>query len=389
MLKSFKTEINPTIDQIQKINKTIGTCRYVYNFYIAYNKENYASEKKFISGMDFQKWLNNTYLKENPEYLWIKEVSSKSVKKSIMNAENAYKRFFKHQTNFPKYKKKNRTDVKMYFVKNSNTDTICERHRIKIPTLGWVMLKEKGYIPITKQGYIIKSGTVSKKAGRYYVSVLIDIPETEKSELNNFGLGIDLGIKNFAIVSNGIIKKNVNKTPKLKKLEKKLKREQRSLSRRYEDLKKRKEKMKGEATKQNIQKQVLKVQKFHCKINNIRTDYINKTIAEIVKTKPSYITIEDLNVKGMMKNKHLSKTVASQKFYEFRTKLKAKCDENGIELRVVDRFYPSSKLCHCCGAIKKDLRLSDRIYRCNCGYVNDRDFNAALNLRDALTYEVA
>ena len=388
MLKSFKTEINPTIDQIQKINKTIGTCRYVYNFYIAYNKENYASEKKFISGMDFQKWLNNTYLKENPEYLWIKEVSSKSVKKSIMNAENAYKRFFKHQNNFPKYKKKNRTDVKMYFVKNSNTDTICERHRIKIPTLGWVMLKEKGYIPITKQGYIIKSGTVSKKAGRYYVSVLIDIPETEKSELNNFGLGIDLGIKNFAIVSNGIIKKNVNKTPKLKKLEKKLKREQRSLSRRYEDLKKRKEKMKGEATKQNIQKQVLKVQKLHCKINNIRTDYINKTIAEIVKTKPSYITIEDLNVKGMMKNEHLSKAVASQKFYEFRTKLKAKCDENGIELRVVDRFYPSSKLCHCCGAIKKDLRLSDRIYRCNCGYVNDRDFNAALNLRDALTYEV-
>ena len=146
--------------------------------------------------------------------------------------------------------------------------------------------------------------------------------------------------------------------------------------------------MKGEATKQNIQKQVLKVQKLHCKINNIRTDYINKTIAEIVKTKPSYITIEDLNVKGMMKNEHLSKAVASQKFYEFRTKLKAKCDENGIELRVVDRFYPSSKLCHCCGAIKKDLRLSDRIYRCNCGYVNDRDFNAALNLRDALTYEV-
>ena len=389
MLKSFKTEINPTIDQIQKINKTIGTCRYVYNFYIAYNKENYASEKKFISGMDFQKWLNNTYLKENPEYLWIKEVSSKSVKKSIMNAENAYKRFFKHQTNFPKYKKKNRTDVKMYFVKNSTTDTICERHRIKIPTLGWVMLKEKGYIPITKQGYIIKSGTVSKKAGRYYVSVLIDIPETEKSELNNFGLGIDLGIKNFAIVSNGIIKKNVNKTPKLKKLEKKLKREQRSLSRRYEDLKKRKEKMKGEATKQNIQKQVLKVQKLHCKINNIRTDYINKTIAEIVKTKPSYITIEDLNVKGMMKNKHLSKAVASQKFYEFRTKLEAKCKELGIELRIVDRWYPSSKLCHECGCIKKDLKLSDREYICECGYHADRDYNASLNLRDAISYKIA
>ena len=124
-------------------------------------------------------------------------------------------------------------------------------------------------------------------------------------------------------------------------------------------------------------------------MDNIRTDYINKTIAEIVKTKPYYITIEDLNVSGMMKNKHLSKAVASQKFYEFRTKLQAKCNENGIELRVVDRWYPSSKTCHCCGAIKKDLKLSDRIFKCDCGYIEDRDFNAALNLRDATTYEIA
>ena len=145
----------------------------------------------------------------------------------------------------------------------------------------------------------------------------------------------------------------------------------------------------GESTQKNIQKQKLKVQRLHHKIDNIRTDYINKSIAEIVKTKPSYITIEDLNVSGMMKNRHLSKAVTSQKFYKFRTSLKAKCDENGIELRVVDRWYPSSKICHCCGAIKKDLKLSDRIYRCDCGYVEDRDFNAALNLKDALTYEVA
>ena len=152
----------------------------------------------------------------------------------------------------------------------------------------------------------------------------------------------------------------------------------------YENLKK------GESTqKTNIQKQRLKVQKLHHRIDNIRTDYINKTIAEIVKTKPSYITIENLNVKGMMKNRHLSKAVASQKFYEFRTKLQAKCNENGIELRVVDRWYPSSKTCHCCGTVKKDLKLSDRIFKCGCGYVEDRDFNAALNLRDAITYEVA
>ena len=389
MLKSFKTEINPTLEQKIKINKTIGTCRFVYNFYIAHNKKVYETEKKFISGMDFQKWLNNTYLKENSEYLWIKEVSSKSVKQSIMNADKAFKRFFKHQSAFPKFKKKGKSDVKMYFVRNNPKDCYCERHRINIPTLGWVRLKEKGYIPTTKQGYVIKSGTVSQKAGRYYVSVLIDTSETEKPQLNDFGLGIDLGIKDFAIISNGIIKKNINKTARLKKLEKQLKREQRCLSRKYEDLKKRNKIKKGNATRQNIQKQVLKVQTIHHRIDNIRTDYVNKIIAQIVKIKPSYITIEDLNVSGMMKNKHLSKAVASQKFYEFRKKLEAKCKELGIELRVVDRWYPSSKLCHECGRIKKDLKLSDRKYICECGYRSDRDFNAALNLRDALTYKIA
>ena len=295
----------------------------------------------------------------------------------------AFKRFFKGQSGFPRFKKKNKSDVKMYFVKNNPNDCRCERHRIHIPTLGWVKLKEKGYIPTTKQGYRIKSGTVSYQAGRYYVSVVIDIQEDTKLALNDFGLGIDLGIKDFAVTSNGIIEKNINKTAKLKKLEKKLKREQRSLSRKYENLKK------GASTQKNIQKQKLKVQKLHQRISNIRTDYINKTVAKIVKTKPSYIAIEDLNVSGMMSNKHLSKAIASQKFYEFRIKLEAKCKELGIELRIVDRWYPSSKRCHKCGRIKNDLKLSDREYQCTCGYIANRDYNASLNLRDALTYRIA
>ena len=390
MLKSFKTEIKPTQEQIAKINRTIGTCRYLYNFYLAHNKELYDKGEKFMSAKSFSVWLNNEYIPDNQDKSWIKEVSSKAAKRSLENANRAFSSFFKGQSGFPRFKKKSNQDVKMYFVKTDAKAVIrCERHRIKIPTLGWVRLKEKGYIPTTKQGYVIKSGTVSCKAGRYYVSVLIDVPDTEKIRLNDFGLGIDLGVKEFAVISDGVIKKNINKTAKLKKLEKKLKRNQRCLSRKYEDLKKRNNKMKGEATRQNIQKQVLKVQKLHHRIDNIRTDYINKTIAEIVKTKPSYITIEDLNVKGMMKNRHLSKAVASQKFYEFRTKLEKQCKESGIELRVVDRFYPSSKLCHCCGFIKKDLKLSDRIYKCDCGYKCDRDFNASLNLRDAKTYKTA
>ena len=384
LLKSFKTEINPTEEQKARIRKTIGTCRYVYNFYLGHNKALHDNGEKFMTGKSFSLWLNNEYIPDNPDKTWIREVYSKAVKKSIEDGCAAFTRFFKHQSDFPKFKKKGKSDVKMYFVRNNPKDCQCERHRLKIPTLGWVRIKEKGYIPTTKDGYRIRSGTVSVKAGRFYVSVLVEIPDVNINNNLNEGIGIDLGLKDFAIISNGKTYRNINKSAGLKKLEKQLIREQRSLSRKYENLKK------GESTQRaNIQKQKLKVQKLHHKMDNIRTDYINKTIAEIVKTKPSYITIEDLNVKGMMKNRCLSKAVASQKFYEFRKRLKAKCDEKGIELRVADRFYPSSKTCHHCGSIRKNLKLSDRIYRCECGYVADRDLNAALNLKDAKTYKIA
>lgn len=384
MLKSFKTEINPTEEQKARIRRTIGTCRYVYNFYLGHNKALHDNGEKFMTGKSFSLWLNNEYIPDNPDKTWIREVYSKAVKKSIEDGCTAFTRFFKHQSDFPKFKKKGKSDVKMYFVRNNPKDCQCERHRLKIPTLGWVRIKEKGYIPTTKDGYMIRSGTVSVKAGRFYVSVLVEIPDVNIDNNSNEGIGIDLGLKDLAIVSNGKTYRNINKSAGLKKLEKQLIREQRSLSRKYENLKK------GESTQRaNIQKQRLKVQRLHHKMDNIRTDYINKTIAEIVKTKPSYITIEDLNVKGMMKNRCLSKAVASQKFYEFRTRLKAKCDENGIELRVADRFYPSSKTCHHSGSVRKNLKLSDRIYRCECGYVADRDLNAALNLKDAKTYRIA
>ena len=384
MLKSFKTEINPTEEQKARIRRTIGICRYVYNFYLGHNKALHDNGEKFMTGKSFSLWLNNEYIPNNPDKTWIREVYSKAVKKSIEDGCTAFTRFFKHQSDFPKFKKKGKSDVKMYFVRNNPKDCQCERHRLKIPTLGWVRIKEKGYIPTTKDGYMIRSGTVSVKAGRFYVSVLVEIPDINIDNNSNEGIGIDLGLKDFAIVSNGKTYRNINKSAGLKKLEKQLIREQRSLSRKYENLKK------GESTQRaNIQKQKFKVQKLHHKMDNIRTDYMNKTIAEIVKTKPSYIAIEDLNVKGMMKNRCLSKAVASQKFYEFRTRLKAKCDENGIELRVADRFYPSSKICHHCGSVRKNLKLSDRIYRCECGYVADRDLNAALNLKDAKTYRIA
>ncbi|MDE6658375.1 MAG: transposase [Oscillospiraceae bacterium] len=391
LLKSYKTEIFPTPEQKQIIHRTIGVCRFIYNFYLSYNKKIYDEEKRFVSGYEFSKWLNNAYLVQNPEFSWIKEVSSKSVKQSIMNADRAFKNFFKHRTSFPNFKKKLNSDVKMYFVKTDAKAIIaCERHRIKIPTLDWVRLKEKGYIPTNREIYIIKSGSVSMKAGRYYVSVLVEEPETETPVLNNFGIGIDLGIKNLVTCSNGTIYKNINRTVRIRKLEKSLKRQQRKLSRKYESLKKLLNTTKGEATRKNIQKQKLIVQKLYHKLANIRTDYNNKVVSELVKTKLMWITLEDLNISGMMKNRHLVKAIAQQKFFEFRTKLQAKCKAYGIELRFVDRFYPSSKICYHCGCIKSDLKLSDRIYICsNCGYTANRDFNASLNLRDCFTYQIA
>ena len=391
LLKAYKVEIKPTKKQIEKINQSIGICRWLYNSYLAKNKELYQQYKEgfvdkkqaFMSANDFDKHINNE-VKVLEEYSWINNCGSKARKKAIQNAETAYKRFFKGQSKFPKFKKKNKSDVKLYFPKNNKGDWKVERHRIMIPTLKNVRLKEYGYIPV---GAKVISGTVSKKANRYYVSVVVDI-DIKPQNNENKGIGIDLGIKEFAICSNKQTYKNINKTRRVRKLEKKLKREQKKLSRKYESLKIRNKKEKGVATRQNIQKQIVKVQILHQRLTNIRTDYINKVISSVVKNKPQYITIEDLNVKGMMKNKHLSKAVAQQKFYEFRNKLTNKCSVLDIELRIVNRFYPSSKLCHECGCIKKDLKLSDREYICECGYHADRDYNASLNLRDAKIYKI-
>ena len=387
MKRAYKIEIDPTAEQKSKIHQTIGVSRFIYNFYIAHNKEIYDREGKFVSGMDFSKWLNNEYIPNNKDMKWIKEVSSKATKQAIMNGDKSFRDFFKKAKGFPKFKKKKNQDVKAYFPKNNKTDWTIERHRVKIPTLGWIRLKEFGYIPVNS---IVKSGTVSQKADRYYVSILVEENDKKVYKSTNEGVGIDLGVKEFVVCSDGIKFKNINKTSTVKKIEKKLKREQRKLSRKYESLKIRNKNIKeGRATRQNIQKQVVKVQRLHQRLANIRTDYINKTVSSIIKQKPSYITIEDLAVSNMMKNKHLSKAIASQKFFEFKTKLMSKCKQNNIELRIVDRFYPSSKTCSNCGGIKKDLKLSDRIYKCDCGFNIDRDLNASINLKNAKKYKIA
>jgi len=274
----------------------------------------------------------------------------------------------------------------MYFVKTDATVVIrCERHRIQIPTLGYVRLKEYGYLP---QNRTIRSGTVSEKAGRFYVTVLVDENTTvNNSSLTQDGIGVDLGIKKFATFSNGNVFDNINKQQKIKQIEKRLRRAQRSLSRKYEHKKTEKEKLTKHSA--NIEKNVLRVQKLHQALQRKRREYARYVVSVLAKTKPKYITIEDLNISGMMKNRHLSKAIANQNFYYFRVWLIYVCKQWGIEVRIADRFYPSSKRCCQCGNIKKDLMLKDRIYNCHCGNAIDRDLQAAINLERCTNYKVA
>ena len=384
MYKALKIELKLTVAQKIKVCQTIGTERFIYNEYIKYNQEQYKLGNKFISANDFSKYLNNIYLPNNPDKKWIKDVSSKSVKQAMTHGEQAFKRFFKGLTAFPVFKKKGKNELGAYFVKNNKTDFEFCRHKIKIPTLKFVRVKEYGYIP---KNVNIKSGTITKIADKYFLSLIIEVKDIVKTENTSIkGLGIDLGIKDTAICSNGKIFKNINKTIKIKKLKKKLKREQRKMSRSIEYSKSKKIKLKE---CKNFNKKKLKVQKIFYRLNCIRDDYNNKIVNEITRAKLKYITIEDLKVSNMIKNKHLSKAIQEQNFYSIRTKLINKCKERNIELRLVDIFYPSSKTCSCCGSVKKDLKLNDRIYKCcNCGLEIDRDYNASINLEKAKIYKV-
>ena len=384
MYKTLKIEIKLTENQKIKVNKTIGVERFIYNEYIKYNQEQYQSNNKFISSYDFSKYINNVYLPNNPDKKWIKDVSSKSVKQAIVYGERAFKNFFNGLTSFPVFKKKGKNELGAYFVKNNKTDFEFYRHKIKIPTLKFIRLKEYGYIPKNAN---IKSGTITKIADRYFLSLVIEVEDIiPVANTNTKGLGIDLGIKNTAVCSNGKVFENINKTKKVKKLKKKLKREQRSLSRSIKYSKSNNIQLRD---LKNFSKTKLKIQRIFYRLNCIRNDYNNKMVNNITRTKLKYITIEDLKVSNMMKNKHLSKAIQEQNFYSIKLKLINKCKERNIELRLVDRFYPSSKLCSCCGNIKRDLKLNDRVYKCNnCGFKIDRDYNASINLEKAQVYRI-
>ena len=379
MIKTIRVMLIPNNKQKTKLFRYANTARFAYNWALGREKENYKNGGKFLSDGDLRKEF--TQLKKTEEYSWLNEVSNNVTKQAIKDACNAYKRFFKGYSKFPKFKSRKfsvpsfyQDNVKIQFsdthVKVEGFATSKKKNKQKI---NWIRLVEHGRIP-TDCKYV--NLRIKYDGINWYITVGIEYEDSTTIPSND-GIGIDLGIKDLAICSDGAKYKNINKSQKVKKLEKQKRRLQRSISRSYEKNKK------GESyckTNNVIKKEKLLLKRNH-RLTNIRKNYLNQTISEIVNRKPRFICIEDLNVSGMMKNRHLSKAVQAQGFFWFRKQLEYKCSDKGIQLIVADRFYPSSKLCSCCGNIKKDLKLSDRVYRCACGNMIDRDFQASINLK--------
>jgi putative transposase len=389
-MKAYKTEIHPTQAQIELIHKTFGCTRYIYNRYVSENLENLTLGKDFISAFNYSKKVNND--PNTPS--WLKEVPSKAIKQALIYADRAFKDYFSKRRGKPTFKKKGKASS-FYLIGTIKV----ERHRIFVPKLKWVRLKEFGYIPKN-----IISVTISMKNGRYYISCLCKEEKDERVTLSKESMGIDFGLKDQFITEDKTIP-SINHSLRIKKLEKRLRREQRKLSRKYKanmidkmyyqsGVKKGQLKsfrwIKPLSKCKNIQKQKLKVARLYERMTRIRTDYNRKALRSLVLArKPSSITIENLAVRNLMKNRHLSKAISKAQWFQSRLYLKNLCEKLGIELRLADKFYPSSKLCSTCGFKYKDLDLKERFWTCsNCGSEHDRDKNAAINLGQCSTYTV-
>ena len=371
MIFAKKVRIKPNEEQELQLWKSVGTARWDYNWVLAKQEENYKNGGKFISDGTLRKEV--TKLKQIEEYAWLYDVSNNIKKQAIKDACEAYKKFFKKKADKPRFKSRRKSKPSFY---NDNVKLKVNKNQILIEKVGWVKTSEQ--LPLNVK---YSNPRVSFDGKYWYLSVGIE-EELEKEKLTNISVGIDVGIKELAVCSNGIRKKNINKTKVVKQVEKRLRMLQRKVSRKYE--------MNKEGSRfvktSNIIKIESKMRHLHRRLSNIRNNHLHKSTSEIVKTKPFRIVMETLNIKGMMKNKCLSKAIAKQCLYEFKRQIEYKCKKYGIKFIEADKWYPSSKMCSSCGNIKKDLKLSDRVYKCTCGQEIDRDLNASINLSQ---YELA
>lgn len=379
MIKGIKVMLNPNNKQRAKLFQYVGASRFAYNWALNIQQENYKNGGKFISDGDLRKQF--TQFKKQEEYSWLNSISNNVTKQAIKDACDSYKRFFKGYSKFPRFKSRKRSKASFYqdnckikftetHVKVEGFTTSKKKNKQKI---NWIKLSEKNRIP-TDCKYI--NPRISFDGLNWWISVGIEYENNYEVPVNQ-GIGIDLGIKDLAICSDKYVYKNINKTKRVKKLEKKRRRLQRQISRKYNINKE------GSSYRKtsNIIKSEKKLLKLNHRLTNIRKNYTHQATTEIINREPTFIVLEDLNVVGMMKNKHLSKAIQQQCFYEFYRQIQYKSLWNNIKFIEADRFYPSSKTCSECGNIKKQLKLSDRTYICEeCGCVIDRDLNASINL---------
>lgn len=388
MQRATKIRLLPTREQEILFWKSAGTARWAYNYFLNANEQAYKEGRRTTEG-EVRKYINNVLKKTT--HTWLKEVGSNVMKQGVKDAALALQRYIKGIAGKPKFKSRRKNKISFYVnyesLKRANNGFQGER-------IGFV--KTAMALPKIAKGKHYMNPRISFDGKHWYLSVGYEVKQ-EQAELICESIGIDLGIKELAIVSNQDASrtkfyKNINKSAKVRRLEKKLKREQRKASRKQEANIKSHDKSHRPIWKRplreckNIQRQNRKIQLLHKKLTDIRNNHLHQATAEIVKTKPSQIVMEDLNVKGMMKNKHLAEAIAKQKFYEFKRQIQYKAEMYGIKVVEVDRFYASSKTCSHCGHIKKDLKLSDRTYVCPvCGAKLDRDLNAAINLANYKT----
>lgn len=390
MYLTKKIRLLPTQEQEQLFWKSAGVARWSYNFFLNYNQEKYNewlednTKEKFVGECDVRKYINNTL--KTTTHTWLKDVGSNVMKRAVKDASNALMRFFKKTSNYPKYKSRKRSKPSFYVNYESLQRTV---NGFRGEKLGFIKTREP--LPKIPKDKKYVNPRIIYDGKFWFLSVGYKV-EQEITELTDKKIGIDLGLKDLAIVSNKNNScsrkyRNINKGYKVKLLEKRLKRAQRKLSRKIlnniesYDENRVPTYIRPLKDCKNIQKQMKEIQSLYRKLTNIRNNYIHQVTTEIVKTKPSKIVLEDLNVSGMMKNKYRAKAIAEAKWYEFRRQILYKAELYGIEVVLADRFYPSSKTCSCCGNYKKDLKLKDRTYICNeCGLKIDRDVNAAINL---------
>lgn len=378
MIRSFKIRMFPTKEQEQKFYQHIGCCRFVWNYMIELQQKRRENKEKHLSGFDMIKLL--TPLKKEEEYKWLKEVSSKSLQIICSDLSKAYKSFFDKIRGYPKFKSRKHSNKS--FPINTQTFYFATEDLLNIEKVGKVKYKTDRTFPIGK-GNIKVSNTRIKLVGKKWILTFGIECENQTSILSG-KIGIDLGIKELAYCSyNGkpLVFHNINKSQRVRKLKSKLKHLQRNVSRKYDT----NNRLKVYEDKWHKSNRIIRLEEqiaeIYRKLTNIRNNYLHQTTHYLVSLNPEQITIEDLNIKGIMKNRHLSKAIAEQCLYEFRRQIEYKAEERGIKVVIVPRFYPSSKTCSCCGGYKKDLKLSDRVYKCeHCGSIIDRDYNAALNL---------